>query len=1172
MSDNNTQSSGGKTREFKLTTLALKNKNTVYLLTFILLIAGVMSYRNLPKELFPEITWPQIIVNTVYPGNAPEDIENLITRPIEKEVENVKGLKEVKSISAQDASMIFVEFNTDVDIEDALRRVKDAVDNSMGELPNDLTMDPMVMDIDFSEFPILSINLSGNYSLEELKGYAETMEELIEEVSEVSKVLIEGINEKEIKINVDLLKLEAYDLTFNNIIGAIQNENMTMSGGEILLGKTRRNIRVLGEFNKIKDIENIIISNKDGDIVYMRDVADVINGYEEPSSFARLNQESVVSIQVVKKSGENLLSATAQVYDLLEQAKRDHLIPEDLNISITNDQSEQVKMQLSNLENSMIMGVIFVVVVLFFFLGTRNALFVGLAIPLSMFISFVIIGMIDFRINMIVLFALILALGMLVDNAIVVVENIYRYIDSGFKPWEAAKRAVGEIAIPIIASTATTLAAFLPLAMWEGIMGEFMKYLPITLIIVLSSSLFVALVIIPVFASSFIPKKGEEDESKSKKKKMGLYTGLSLMILGVLFLLGNKMIFGNLLIIFGFIGIMNMLFLSRMESWFQQIFLVKLEKAYSRALVYALKGKNLLWFFFGTFVLMIITIILFFSSMPNVVLFPESDPNYVNMVVELPVGTDITGTNEFAAKLEQDVIDYLKQTRALIPGDSNSVVESILTTVGKGDPNDFSAQGSPNKALITISFIDYELRGEISTADIMQGISENFVNNYPGVEIEVAKDENGPPTGKDINLEIIGADFDQLVYLADTIKAYCELADIEGIEGLKMNISTQQPELLIHVDRDKANRFGLSTGQIAMSLRNALFGFEASDFKVGEDEYPIQVRLKDEYRYDLPALENMKITVFGDEGPSHIPLSSVAEFEYSTTFSSVRRKDLDRVVTLYSNAVQGYNANTINMQLAAHMENFEMPTGYRYEFTGQQQEQQESSDFLGKAMLIALALIMLILVTQFNSLIRTLIIMASILFSTIGVFGGLYTFKMDFVVIMTGIGIISLAGIVVNNAIVLIDYIDLLKQQRRKSMGLPDDAFLPVSVATDCIVEGGKTRLRPVLLTAITTILGLIPMAVGLNFDFEGLLRNYDPNISFGGDMAAMWSPMSWTVIFGLTFSTFLTLIIVPVMYRMTTIAQKKFMTLAEFVSAKRKEFEDKRNGDSDDEMDSILN
>lgn len=1130
-------------REFKLTTLALKNKNTVYLLTLLLLFFGVYSYRHLPKELFPEIVWPQIMVQTIYPGNSPEDIENLITRPLEKEIENVRGLKEITSVSAQDASMIFVEFTTDVDLEDALRRVKDAVDIGKNELPKGATelQDPLVFDIDFSEFAIININLSGDYSSEELKYYAEQLQDEFESIPEVSKALIEGVNDREIKVNVDLLKLEALEISFFEITNAIRNENVSMSGGEILLGQTRRSIRTIGEFKNIHELENIIIKSKEGKNVYLKDVAEVVDGFTEPTSFARLNKESVVSVQIVKKGGKNLLSTTDKIYKTLDKAKEDNIIPENVEISITNDQSEMVKMQLSNLENSMIMGVIFVIAVLFFFLGTRDALFVGLAIPMSMFISFVVIGAIDFRINMIVLFSLILALGMLVDNAIVVVENMHRFIDNGYAPWEAAKQAVGEIAIPIIASTATTLAAFFPLLLWEGIMGEFMKYMPITLIIVLTSSLLVALVIIPVVAATFTRDKSSNGNGKAVyRRKRALLVAFGLMAAGGLLLLTGSRIFPNLLILFGIIGLLHVLFLRRMESWFQDIFLVKLESVYSRALRFALRGKNLLLFFGGTVALLIITVMLFFSRMPDITLFPDSDPNYVNVVIALPVGTDITGTNDFVHIMEDDIIDYLKPFKNK---EGEPVVESVLTTVGKGDPMDFSGGAKPNQAILTISFIDYEFRGdENNTSDIMRNLSEHLNGKYPGVEIEISKDEGGPPTGKPINLEIIGQEFDELVYLADTLKTFIDLADIEGIEGLKMNISTQNPELLIHIDRDKAQRYGLSTQMIAYTIRQSLFGDEVSDFKVGEDEYPIMVRLKDEYRYNLPVMMNMKIPVFGDGPPSYIPLSSVASFEYSTTFSSVRRKDLDRVITLYSNVIEGYNANTVNIQLAALMENFEMPPGYRYEFTGEQQEQDESSAFLGNAMLIALALIMLILVTQFNSIIRSLIIFSSIIFSTIGVFGGLWTFNMDFVIIMTGIGIISLAGIVVNNAIVLVDYIELLKERKRRELGIPEGDFLPMTIATQCIIDAGKTRLRPVLLTAITTILGLLPMAVGLNFDFEGLFSNYNPNMYFGGDMAAMWAPMSWTVIFGLTFSTFLTLVIVPVMYRMTVLAQKKIM------------------------------
>ncbi|MBN1597174.1 MAG: efflux RND transporter permease subunit [Bacteroidales bacterium] len=1129
-------------REFKLTNLALRNKNTVYLLTIILIFFGIYSYRNLPKELFPEITWPQIMVQTIYFGNSPEDIENLITRPLEKEIENVRGMKEITSISAPDVSMIFVEFNTDVDLEDALRRVKDAVDIAESELPpvSNERQSALVFDIDLSEIPILNINLSGEYSVEELKGYAEYLQDELERIGEVSKVYIEGVNEREIKVNVDLVKMMAQNLTFYDISSAIRAENISISGGDILLGKTRRSIRTVGEFEDPKEMEDIIIKKEEDKVVYLKDVAEIVDDFAEPSTYARLDRNPVVSVQIVKKSGENLLEATKKIYNVLDEAKADNMLPEDLGIAITDDQSEMVKAQLLNLENTMIMGVILVITVLFFFLGTRNALFVGLAIPMSMMISFVVIGIIDYRINMMVLFGLILALGMLVDNAIVVVENIYRFVDNGYEPWEAARKAVGEIAVPIIASTATTLAAFFPIAMWQGIMGEFMKILPVTLIIVLTSSLFVALVIIPVVAATFI----KINNGNGLSRRRGVRVATVMVAVGLLFLLAKWMVLGNLLIIFGLIGFLNLLILRKMESWFQKIFLQRLERAYEKTLRFALKGKRLILFFGGTIVLLIFTIVFYGARGTDVLLFPENDPNTVFVICELPIGTDITATNEYVKVLEDDIFDFMQPY--------TKVVESVLATVGRGDPNNFTEGPVAEKARITINFVDYEFRGDINTSEIMRKLSKHLIGKYPGVEIELLKDDMGPPTGKPINVEIIGAEFDQLVHLADTIKTFINLAGIEGMGGLKMDISTQKPELMVVLDRDKVRRLGLSTQDVAFTLRTALYGEQVSEFKVGEDEYPIQLRLKDEYRYDLAALQNLRIIYFSDNGPIQIPLSSVAEFKYTTSFSSVRRKDLDRVITLYSNVIEGYNPTRINEQIKARMESFKMPQGYRYAFTGEQEEQAESSEFLKNALLIAMALIMIILVTQFNSVIRTFIILISILFSTIGVFGGLATFRMDFIIIMTGIGIISLAGIVVNNAIVLVDYIELLKARKRKELGLEEGAFLPVDVATECIVLGGKTRLRPVLLTAITTILGLIPMAIGLNIHFEGLLTEYSPEIYFGGDMAKFWAPLSWTVIFGLTFSTFLTLVIVPVMYRMTTLAQKRWRHFLEYLRARK--------------------
>jgi multidrug efflux pump subunit AcrB len=1121
-------------RDFFMTSFSLNNKNTIYLLSVILVFFGIYSYRSMPKELFPEVYFPTVLVNTIYPGNPPLDIENLITRPLEKQIETVKGIKKISSTSSQDVSAIIVEFNTNVDIDKAVDDVKDAVDKAKNDLPDDLRDDPLVQDIDFSEFPIININLSGDYSLVELKRYADYLKDEIEKVAEISKVNIQGINDREIQINVDPYKMDMYKVSFRNIEDAIAQENVSISGGELKTSKTRRSIRIVGEFTDTRQIDDIIVKYEKGNIVYVRDIATVVDGYAEPNNFARLNLHPVVSLQIVKKSGENLLTATDQIFEILDKARNLNEIPENLVVTLTNDQSDMIRKQLTNLENSMIMGIIFVVLVLFFFLGTRNALLVGLAIPLSMFLSFVVLSLLGYRINMIILFALILALGMLVDNAIVVVENIYRYVDKGFPLMKAAKEATGEIAMPIISSTATTLAAFLPIAFWQSMMGEFMKYLPITLIIVLTSSLFVALVLIPVFASDFV-KKGAHLVKGDKRRSL-IIAGLFL-VFSIIFYLFKVNVLGSLLLIFAIIGLANMFFLNKWGKWFQTDFLKLLEKWYEDFLRFVLRKKNPYWFIFGTSALLILTLFFLNLRQPKIDMFPPNEPKYINIMAELPIGANIFASDSVMKLIEKDVF------RVIEP--NSNIVKSVLTNVGsgsKGENEPFDVSETPNKGRITVNFIDYEDRDGFVTSDIMIALSNELIGKYPGVRISIEKNRMGPPTGKPVNIEISGKDFDKLLYLTDTIQSVIDNANIDGIEGLKIDLDVGMPQLLVHINREQARRYGLSTAQIATTIRTALFGKEISDYKEGEDKYPIQLRFDEKYRYSIPALMNKRITFRSPSTGkiSQVPISAVATFSYSTTYGAVKRRELTRVITIYSNVIEGYNANDINLQLKPVLASFPFPEGYSYQFTGEQEEQKDSMEFLSKAMLIAMSLIMIILVTQFNSVIKPMIIMVSVLLSTIGVFGGFATFNMDLSVILTGIGIVSLAGVVVNNAIVLIDFINLTKLRKKNELGIAENANLTGNDSKNCIVLAGKTRLRPVLLTAITTILGLLPMAVGLNIDFEGLLSDFNPHIYFGGDMAGFWGPFAWTVIFGLSFATFLTLVIVPALYHLLYLGKLK--------------------------------
>lgn len=1118
------QVTGKVVREFKLTTAALKNRSTIFLVILMLALFGITAYKTMSVEAFPEINMPYVFVKTVYPGNPPVDMENLITRPLEKEIHTITGIKELRSISTQDNSDITITFNTDMDIETALQDVKDAVDQAKSELPTDLDMDPIVMELDFNEFPILNINLSGDYSLDELKDYAEYLEDEIEAISEISKVEIKGLNEREIQVNVDHHKLESFELSFQDLEDAINFENMSISGGDLIVDKTSRTIRTIGEFSNLEEMRNIIVKHEKGHIVYLRDVAEVADGFEDPLTYARLERRPVVSLQVIKKSGENLLDATDQIFALLADAKKSGAIAKDLTIFLSNDQSEYVRGMVSNLENSIIMGVIFVILVLFFFLGLRNALFVGFAIPMSMFISFVWLDLMGSTINMMVLFGLVLALGMLVDNAIVVVENIYRFIHQGHSLFDAAKTAVGEIAMPIIASTATTLAVFFPLVFWKGMMGEFMKHLPITLIVVLTSSLFVALVLIPVLASKYI-RKAEELPKPPLKRSLTI-AGILIAVAALHYLAGINAP-ATFLVFMALLILLNVFFLHDAAHWFQTVFLTKMEHAYLRLLKFTLKGKRPVAVLVGTFFLLIAVFIFFGIRAPAVSLFPINEPSFINVFAELPVGSDISGTNAFMHTLEDEIFKEIEPHRPII--------KSVLTTIGLGvaGENEFTTGNTPHKGMTTITFKDYEDRGGVLTSDIMKQLSAALLGKFPGVRITIAKNSMGPPTGKPINLEIHGRDIVPLITLTQDIQRYIESFNIQGIQGLRMDLDVGMPELTVNIDREKARRFGMSTAQIASTIRTALFGKEVSDYKEGEDDYPIMLRLDPKYRNDLTSLMNQKITFRSASSGKimQVPISAVASFKHSTTYASVNRVDMDKAITLWSNVIEGYNTAEINNQLKPLMAKYEMPPGFEYKFTGEQEEQEETTEFLSKAMMIGLALILMILVTQFNSFVKPLIIMASVLFSTIGVFGGIATFRMDFIILMTGIGIISLAGVVVNNAIVLIDYIDFLKSNTKRRLGMYWHDNLPIDESIECIVQAGKTRLRPVLLTAITTILGLTPMAVGLNIEFGTLLTRLDPQIYFGGDNTIMWGPMAWTVIFGLTFATFLTLVVVPAMY-----------------------------------------
>ena len=1041
-----------KLREFWLTTLSINNRTTVFVLIALITFSGVYSYITVPKDSFPEIVIPEIFVVTAYPGNSPANMEKLITRPLEKEINAISGVDEITSSSSQGFSTIDVKFNFDMTPSEALRKVKDAVDKvkSGSEFPKDLPAEPSVTELNFSEMmPVMNVNLSGDYALLTLKKYAEYLEDEIEDLQQISKVDIRGASDFEVEIEVNHLRAEAMLVSFNDIAGALSAENLTISGGDLLVDGVLRNIQVRGDFRTMEDIESVIVKAENNSPVYVRDIATVKFVEKAKESYAREYTKPVVTLDIVKRAGENLLQASDEINEIIAKAKRD-VLPKDILVTITADQSDATRTQVDELQNSIIFGILLVVGVLLFFLGLRNALFVGVAIPLSMFMSFMILGAIGITFNTMVLFALVLALGMLVDNGIVVVENVYRFMDEGFSPFEAAKYGVGEVAWPIIASTGTTLAAFTPLAFWPGIIGEFMKYLPITLIIVLGSSLFVALVINPVLTALYM-KVGEQKHNVRRTwKTMAILGGIAAIML----MLGAVAL-GNILLILVLLTGLNTYVFSPSTKVFQTKFLPWLERRYEVILSFVLSGRRPSYFFFGTFGLMILSFVLMGIFPPKVEFFPVNQPQYLNIFISKPIGTDLEITNEVTKDIEKRVLAVIESAQFKKPNEKTGelesfMVNSVIAQVGNGtsDPAEGAIIGNtPHKARIAVSFVKFQQRKGISTTTVLNAIRSDL-KGYPDADVVVTKNSDGPPQAPPINIELRGEDYDLLLETAERIRHYLNTQDVDGVEDLKIDVNKSKPEMAINIDRDKARRYGISTREIGSNMRAALFGREIGTFKDGEDDYPINLRFEEKYRNNSSALMNQKI-IFRSQSDGQIkevPISAVATSVRASTFSVMKRKDLDRIITISSNTLEGYNANDIVSKLESKLSAFTIPAGIGLSFTGQQEEQAKEMAFLSKALLIALFLIFLIIVSQFNSVTTPFIIGFSVFFSLIGVLLGLVIFQMDFVIIMTMIGIISLAGVVVNNAIVLLDYINIVVERYKVEHDVSEGSNLPFNL------------------------------------------------------------------------------------------------------------------------------
>lgn len=1149
MSEQNGRSASDK--RFAISSWAVENRSTVMVLTILIAITGLIAYNTMPREAFPEVVTPEIYVGTAYPGNSPDDMEKLITRPLEKEIKTVTGIDEINSTSVQGYSTIQVKFDFNVTPTEALRKVKDAVDRAKADpdFPTDLPAEPNIFEMNLSEMmPIMNINLSGDYSMDQLNLWAEMLEDRIEDLPEVNKVEIRGVPEKEVRISLDLPQLEARELSFQDVANAIQQENVSISGGEVLIDGLRRTVSVSGEFTSMDEIRGIIVKQEKLDIVRLGDIADVEFTYEEPNSFAREYGKPVVMLDVIKRSGKNLLVVSDSVKSIIAH-HQSRLFPKDLSVTLTGDLSDQTRTQVDELENSIIFGVLLVVGVLMFFLGLRNAIFVGIAIPLSMLLSFLILSAMGITLNMMVLFALVLALGMLVDNGVVVIENTHRLMGEGQSPLRAAKSGIGEVAWPIIGSTATTVAVFIPLMFWPGIMGEFMKFLPLTLMVVLSSSLFVGLIVNPSLASRYM-RVEQDGPTRFLTFTVGpimVFGGLILSSLGHFAGIGVLFTLGNLALAFGIFGFLNHYVLYPAAMRFQNRTMPRLEDRYRSFLIYALEGTRPRWFFLGTIGLLIFSFGLIAVFPPKTLFFPINEPQYVNVFIEKPIGTDISETNETTKLVEERVFKLLSDPRyndvitdtlpdgTLRSDTVNFLVSSVIAQVGEGtsDPSaGVNMAATPHKGRVQVSFVKFADRRGESTLEVMERVRD-AMHGIPGVTVTVDKDAAGPPAGKPVNIEIKGDDVNGLIAEGERLRQFLINQHISGLEELKLDIELGKPEMPVAIDRAKARRYNVSTYAIGDAIRTGLYGREVSTYKEGEDDYPINLRLMDEYRYDPEILTSMRVT-FRDQTDGKIrqvPISALTSTSYSSTFSAVKRKDLDRMVQVQSNVLNDFNPNEVVLKVQNAMVDFDKDPRFTYEFTGEMKEQEKQMEFLSTALMIAIFVVFMIIVAMFNSASTPAIIVSAVIFSLIGVFLGLVIFRMEFVIMMTMVGLISLAGVVVNNAIVLLDFMILMQERRKAELGLPQEAKLPMHEVIRCVEEAGARRLRPVLLTAITTVLGLLPLAVGLNINFITLFTRLDPQIFIGGDNVVFWGPMSWTVIFGLVFATFLTLVIVPVMY-----------------------------------------
>lgn len=1018
-----------------LISAAFGRARVVVLMLIFILTVGSIGYVSIPKESSPEVAIPIIYVVTTLEGISPEDSERLLVEPLESELASIEGLKEMSGSAAEGYASVTLEFDPGFDADEAMAKVREAVDRAATELPEDAT-EPSVNEVNTSLFPILTTILSGPVPERTLIRIAEELRDDMEALEGVLEVDIGGTREELLEVVIDPTVFETYDLTFEELIGQISRNNRLIAAGAIDTGAGRLVLKVPGLIEDIDDVMSMPVKVSGTTVVTFADIATVRRTYRDPDSFARIDGQPALALEVKKRVGSNIIETVAQVKDVIERASRDW--PDTVQIEYMQDESEQVQDMLGDLENNVIAAVVLVMIVILFALGIRTSILVGLSIPGAFLAGVAVLWVMGFTMNIVVLFSLILVVGMLVDGAIVTTELADRRLLSGDTPRQAYSHAAQRMAWPIIASTATTLSVFFPLLFWEGTVGEFMKFLPITVIITLGASLFMALIFIPVLGGMI--GKAQPQTAKQRSQLAAAETGDPRHMTGS-------------------------------------------AGAYVRALEWAIlrPGRTLIF----ALLALIASFVAYGQFGTGISFFPSVEPDFAQV--------QIRSRDNFSI-YERDALVRQVEDRLLTFDEIQSVY--ARSTLGGGQT------GEDVIGTIQLEFTEWDTR---RTAEEIGEDIRASVADIAGVDVQYAVQEGGPGAGKPISLEVLSRNGQEQQAAVAMIRAAMD--QVGGFTDVTDDRPLPGVEWQLDVNRAEAARFGADITLLGQAVQLLTNGIQVADYRPDDAEGEVDIRVRfPATERTLEELESLRIPT----AAGLIPVSNFVDFVPAPRTGTIHRIDQRRVITIAADIAPGLLANDQVIALQAAISRLDLPASVETVFSGEAEEQADAMIFLVGAFVAALGAMFMILVTQFNSLYQAFIVMSAIVFSVAGVLLGLLITGRPFGVVMGGIGVIALAGIVVNNNIVLIDtYNDLRKE------GQPP---------REALLRTGAQRLRPVVLTSLTTALGLMPMVIGVNINF------FDRSIVFGAPSTQWWTELSSAIAGGLVFATVLTLIVTPAM------------------------------------------